>query len=75
MKHFLLVVTGYVLAQLLIFPLPAKGVDSGWMAVILIGAMILFHLMCFGRRVYVSVRVYGGFGEVNDRPLRWIQPG
>lgn len=68
MKHIRLVVTGYALAQLLIFLLPAMGVGSGWVVATVIGAMMLCHLMHFGTRVYVSVRVCGGSGDINDRP-------
>ncbi len=56
MKHILLMVIGCALALLLIFFLPAMGLGSGWVAAMVIGAMMLCHLMHFGMRVYVSLR-------------------
>lgn len=48
MKHILMMVIGCALALLLIFLLPAAGLDSGWILAIAFGAMMLCHLMHFG---------------------------
>jgi len=48
MKHLLMMVIGCGLALLLIFLLPALGMDSGWVLAVAFGAMILCHLMHFG---------------------------
>jgi|AntRauTorckE6833_2_1112554.scaffolds.fasta_scaffold77018_1 cell division protein FtsW (lipid II flippase) len=48
MKHILMMVIGCALALLLIFLLPAMGLGSNWVLVLVIGAMALCHLMHFG---------------------------
>jgi len=48
MKHTLMMVIGCGLALLLIFLLPAMGLGSGWVFVIVFGAMMLCHLLHFG---------------------------
>ena len=48
MKHTFMMLIGCVLPLLLIFLLPAVGLESGWVLVLAIGAMFACHLMHFG---------------------------
>ena len=48
MKHTLLMLIGCALPLLLIFLLPAVGVEGGWVLVLAIIAMFACHLMHFG---------------------------
>lgn len=48
MKNTLMMVIGCGLALLLIILLPAMGLGSGWVLVIVFAAMMLCHLMHFG---------------------------
>lgn len=49
MKHLLMMVIGCGLALLLIFLLPALGLGTGWVLAVAFLAMMLCHLMLFGK--------------------------
>jgi len=48
MKHILMMLIGCALPLLLIFLLPAVGLNSGWVLVLAIAGMFACHLMHFG---------------------------